>query len=417
MGGNAASGAERQVEPRVVRRGMALQLPGSNGGDARWGDARTSFPRWAAPNWLLSFFLAVAIPVGLASVYFSYFAATQYETEERFAVVGSTQPLIGSSLLVLPGGNTGLSKLISADFSQDAAIVADFVRSSALVERADAKFNLRRMFGRPARDFVARLSKSARFEDIVSYWNDMVQAKIDAVSGVVIVTVRTFDPEDTRDLGDFIAQQSQKLIEEIMARDRTANLALAKQEVDRAIQQELVILGEEREFRNANALIDPEGQAKSLLNTIVALRSDRLGLQTELEADRLNTSNASPTVDLLQDQVRALDAQIEGLEKKITLQSDKARTALSGVFAAWQAIELRRQFADVQFQSADAELAAARHDAESRHIYIEMYQPPNVPDEAVKNRALFGIVTVLAICAAIWAATYLVLGVVRLHID
>src|SRR5476649_1652351 len=78
---------------------------------------------WTRSFWFVSFVLLVALPFAFAVFYIARLAAPQFETEIRFAVVGDTVPLIGSDLLVLPGGNNGLSKLISVNYTQDDAIV------------------------------------------------------------------------------------------------------------------------------------------------------------------------------------------------------------------------------------------------------------------------------------------------------
>jgi capsular polysaccharide transport system permease protein len=371
---------------------------------------------WTRSFWFVSFVLLVALPFAFAVFYIARLAAPQFETEIRFAVVGDTVPLIGSDLLVLPGGNNGLSKLISVNYTQDDAIVSDFIHSPAMVSRADEAIDLRKIFRRPPDDFVARIKDKATFEELVGYWKTMVHATTDSVSGAVFVTVRSFDAKDTRAIAEQIASESEKLVDRLMIRDRENMLSLSQQEADRAVQDDLDSLNEEHTFRDANAVINPEDQAKSILNTIVALRTDRLTLDTELKTNGAIVAQNSPTAQLLRDQIRALDKQVADLESKITLGSGGG-AALSSAEAEWQRIELRRQFADAQFQAADSARDAALHESESHHLYVEMYQPPSEPDQPLRSRPILWLSGFLGVALCFWVTLNLAFDVVRLHVD
>ncbi|MFC3119945.1 hypothetical protein ACFOHS_22880 [Jhaorihella thermophila] len=144
--------------------------------------ARTHRRHWGI---LLSFLALVILPTALTGWYMYAIADDQYESRVGFSVRSAES----QSALDMLSGLGGLIGATSSS-SSDPDILYEFIQSREMVERVDARMDLRAVFTQPWFDPVFSLPDDASIEDLVDYWSRMVRVYYD--SGTKLIEVRAF---------------------------------------------------------------------------------------------------------------------------------------------------------------------------------------------------------------------------------
>lgn len=158
-------------------------------------------PGGKLPWSFISFMLLVLIPFIASLVYFIFIASDQYTSEARFAVRSLTDDGADDRL------DAGIMGMQSS--SQDAYVVTSFIHSAEILRRLEGKIDYRAIFQRADADFAARFNPENSHEEFLKYWMKHVVVYIDGPSGIVILKVQTFRPEDSVNLAKAILDESE----------------------------------------------------------------------------------------------------------------------------------------------------------------------------------------------------------------
>ena len=169
-----------------------------------FADRATERPRRpgaaAVFSYRFSFVALVLLPSLAATVYLLFFASDQYAAEARFAVRAAQFESAKSSSDSAKTAFSQPAASIPSMASQDAYVIASYIRSAAVFADLPANLDPRVIYSRPEADFWAKLPAHASLEKLTDYWRSMVTTYVDGPSGVVTVSVRAFRPDDAREL-------------------------------------------------------------------------------------------------------------------------------------------------------------------------------------------------------------------------
>jgi len=79
--------------------------------------------------------------------------------------------------------------------------------------------------------------------------------------------------------------------------------------------------------------------------------------------------------------LEGLDHQIDDLKAKLTSNAAGAAT-IAGVLSQYEQLEMQRVFAEKLYEMAQDSLERARQKAEAQAIYVSVFVPPALPQEA-----------------------------------
>ena len=290
--------------------------------------------------------------------------------------------------------------------------MADYVRSRSILEDLGGKESLYKIYSAPQIDWFSRLRHPSTFEDVVKYWNTMVTANIETISGIVTIDVWAFTADDAQRLAQLIVQHSEELVNEMSERSRNAAMALAELELNRARQQLAKASERVLAFRNTANLIDPMASASSIGDTITQLMQDRISLEDNRASLSGTTASDSPTRQIIDDQIDAINVQIANLQQKLT--DEKTTTTISTKISEYENLELQVKFAEKMYSMAEAGYEDARKNLEKQQMYLASIVRPTMPEKPYP-KLIRDTVVVFAVGLALWSMGSLMLAAIRDH--
>lgn len=380
----------------------------------RAGHPRRSPPKRSLRPWrFLPFFLVVVVPTLVAGGYLFGFAAHQYVSEARFVVRGAQQatPSLLSNFLQ----STGMSRA-----EDDTHAVQDYVLSRDALKEMVQREDVRAVFDRPEGDFLTRFPSPLlefadlrntpfgdSFEHLFRHYLRHVDVRMDSTTGVSELTVTTFRPEDSQRIANALLAAGERLVNRMNDRQRENALRDARKEVRVAEARVLDVSSRIADFRNREALLDPNRQAVPMLQTITTL-------QTRLNSLKLEIGQMQPNSPLLpgaRQRAAALQGQIDAERAKIT-GSD---TSLVPKLREFDMLTLEREFADKQLASATASLETARINVDRQQLYLEQIVVPNEPDYALYPKRFVSLIVVFGTALFVYLAGALLVAGAREH--
>jgi BexC/CtrB/KpsE family polysaccharide export inner-membrane protein len=165
-------------------------------------------------------------------------------------------------------------------------------------------------------------------------------------------------------------------------------------------------------FRNAQGIIDPEGQATVQLQMVSKLQDEVIASRVQLQ-QLMALAPENP-------QIPVLRTRISGLTRQIDVELGRVvggQGSLSANAVRYQRLALDREYADKRLAAALASLQEARNEARRKQAYVERIVEPSLPDEAQEPRRLRGILATFVLGLVAFGILSLLLAGVREHRD
>ncbi len=368
--------------------------------------------RWG----LISFIVAVVMPTAACLLYLTFFAASQYVSEARFVVRGSLQNLSIESV----GQAATLSALNN---SQEAHVVADYVRSPQIVDDLARDYDLRKLFAGSPFDVIWHLPGGASADRLARYWKTMASADVDTTTGIITIKINAFSPQEAQDLTRSVIALCEKLVANFSQTMRAERLEQALSD-SKAAQAEMdALLTALETARGREATLDPLASATALTKLVSSLRDERatLAASRAAAASRLNAN--APTISLADERIRSLDAQIELILSAATQTAPSAATQagpgtastgdLLSATSLFDILQTRRELVARHVARAETALAQAKQDTIRQQIYVDMFMPPTLAQIRIHPEILQMTLILGLSLAAIWGVAALYFETIR----
>lgn len=359
----------------------------------------------------LSFALLVVVPILCTSIYYGLIAASKYGVEFRFGVRSASELVADEDNVaqMMKAGKPGKREVGGLPY-----MAADYLRSRNVVRELDSDGWLRSIFSRDQADFLSRFDTTKNDDHLWRYWRNMISVNVDRVSGLVLVRVLAFTPEDALALARAASVSTEKMIDGVATRERREALFLAEQELNSASLRYSAALTAMRDVRNQEGTVDPKQTIKSSAETLLGVMRDKLSLERDRDSNRKVLSDDSPQQKVLSDQIRALDSEVASLTGAITSHRKNAKTAAQSI-AQFEMQELQTRFSKTLLGIAQASYVRARQESERQHIYFVLFVEPKRPEIAEYPRRARAV-AFAGICAfALWGILMLAVAGIRDH--
>jgi capsular polysaccharide transport system permease protein len=365
-----------QAPPRVLELKSTASL-----GDLIDAAQGTVSVREQAVLWLRNhvlFLCIVVFPVALSVLYFGIIAAKQYVSEARYIVRSAANDT------AIPALGGDLSQLMSvqgmARATDDTNVVNEYLRSRDMVAQLTENIRLRQILSRPEADFIARFPNfysRDNEENLFKHFERFVDISLQGDTGIGVLKVTTFRPEDSRDLALAMLQYSEELVNKLNARAREDSIHFAQDVVDKGEQRLARAHQAITAFRNREMLIDPNKQSSAALDLISQFDVD-LAQERATLAQLLAIAPNSPQIVSHRTRITALESQI-AQQRSSVIGTDKS---IGAKLSEYDQLLLEREFAVKSLTSALTSLENARQDSQRQQLYLERIVEPNTPDQS-----------------------------------
>ncbi|MCK0196994.1 hypothetical protein MWN34_08710 [Ancylobacter sp. 6x-1] len=420
----------KPVRPTPVRpmarspRESNTELPDLSGLTATLPKHRK--PKRSRSLWA-SFLLLVALPTLAATVYYVAIASNQYMSEFRFTVRSQDFAPAGSS-----SSATTLSGVVSGSMFTNDFMVIDYLQSRQAIEDLMKAVDLRKMYDNEHIDYLSRLRAESTNEELLRYWQSKIDASYDLVTGLALVRVRAFNPEDAHTIASALVKQSEKLVNDITARARLDAVKFAEGDVTRAEERLRAARADMRQFRDRQQTPDAARTAGGTLDLAMNLRAEVATLQSQLTTLRTYMDANAPSVKVLESRIAAVNKQIASVGRELGTGADGATASGSSTAASaksaggdpqvmaetlskYEDVELSTQFAQKYYDTTLSALELARSQAATQQTYVATYVQPGIAQMSEYPQRAIAILIVFLACAAFWFVSVMLFFSIRDH--
>ncbi|MAM24920.1 MAG: hypothetical protein CML55_05990 [Rhodobacteraceae bacterium] len=343
----------------------------------------------------LSLLLLVLLPAAGAAAYLWLRAADQYASTLGFVVRQEE----GGGAVALFGGLTSMA----GGASSDTEVLYEFLRSQALVARADRALDLRGRFAAPfSRDPVFAFDPEGSIEDLLHYWRRMVRVHHDATSGLVEVEVRAFTAGSARDIAAFVLEESREMINGLSVLARTDATRHAKDELEQAMQRARAARSEMAAFRARTRIIDPAADIRGRMGLLESLQHQLATALVEGEVLARTTGAGDPRLARSARRIAVIEDRIAQERAGFAEGGTAAQEDYVAVLGEFERLTVENEFAEQAYLAARAAYDAAVAEARRDSRYLAAFVGPTLAERAIyPRRYTIGLAT-FAFLLAVW---------------
>lgn len=364
--------------------------------------ALDALQRW---RWLALF---VGLPTALASLYWGVFAADIYVSESRFVIKAPERKANSAGALGSLLQTTGLGS--GADQANE---ILGYMRSRSALSDLSKRVDVRGAFSSSEADIFGRfplIYQSDTFEDLYDYYGSMATAQSDSETGLTVLSVNAFTPEEAQMLNMGLLKLGEELVNRLNKRVNTQAITEAEERVLEAqarVRDARIQLGA---YRNASRILDPEQQGIGVLEVSNALITQEAALRAQL-AEIQQNAPSHPSIPALKD-------RIDGIAQQVAEQTGRAvgtPEGIAGKITEYENLLVEQEFAEQTLAAAYTALEQARAEANKQQYYLERVVEPNLPDSAILPNRMRSVLAVLFATLCLYLVGWMLAVGVREH--
>lgn len=354
-------------------------------------------------------FRASLIASVLAVAYWGIIASDRYVSEAHIVI--QRTDLAGGQTMdfggLLPGvGNVGHS---------DQLLLRDHLLSVDMLEKLDAKLNLREHFSDTARDPLSRLwHRDTPLERFHRYYLSRVSIEFDEYSGVLVIKAQAYDPETAHAIAALLVEEGERYMNGLAHRLAEEQVAFLEKQVaemsERAIEARQSVVA----FQNEEGLISPQNTAESRSAIIGGLETQLADLQARRTTLLGYLAPQAPGVVEVNLQIGAIEKQI--VSEQARLAAPKGQT-LNTTIEAFQRLQLAADFSQEVYKTALVALEKGRVEATRTLKKVSVLQSPTLPQYPLQPRRIYNIIVFALVALLLAGVAHLLAAIIRDHKD
>jgi len=349
--------------------------------------------------------LFVGLPVWISTIYFGLIASDIYVSESKVSVKIAGEQRSTSFGEIL-------SSALNGQQPGNANLVREFIRSRTLLNHLVEKLDFTSLYSEENIDLISRLPKNPSNEELLRYYQKMVEVGIDDLSGVLTLEARAFRPEIAQSIAEEVLKETELFLNRLSDRMQQDAVAFAKQEVAEAEENVIAATQAMRSFSFRYQNIDPLQTGGGMLGLINELESNLTSSRIELKEAKEYLKNDSTKVRQLEIRIEAITTQIDHYKNQLTGEKEES---IADILQEYEKIKLGMELAQAQYKMALSGLDAARKEASHKSTYLLRIVEPELPDIATEPERLLKIATVLMICLMAYAVGGLLITAIKEH--
>lgn len=365
---------------------------------------------WLVPAMLRRRTFRAAAAACLAAVlYWGVIASDRYVSEAHIFV--QQTDMTAGQITDIGGLLTGSGQ----GNRSDQLLLRDHLLSVDMLERLDAKLNLRAHYSDWRRDPISQMwFENAAIEWFHRHYLSRVSVDFDDYSGLLIVKAQAYDAKMAHAITATLVEEGERYLNAMAHR-------LAQEQV-KFLEKQVVEVGARMTatrnallaYQNRSGLPSPQGTAESLAAVITGMQSKIVELQARRGAMLGAYSPQAPSVIEIDQQIRALERQIAAETARL---ASPAADALNRMLEEYQRLQMEAEFAQDLYKTALVALEKGRIDAIRTLKKVSVLQSPSKPQYPWEPRRAYNILLFVLATLILTAIVHLLAAIVRDHRD
>lgn len=360
---------------------------------------------------IVLFVTLFVLPNVISTMYFVFFAADQYEAEARLVIksADTTNMEKVSALSSLFGGGTA-----------DTEIVAQYIKSRAIVDALQKEIDLRKVFSPGMGDFFAELDPEAKVDELVKYWKRQTNVSVEKISGLVTIQIWTFSPADSQRIANLVVKIAEQTVNGLAHRSQ-ADAVKETLATMRASERRLeAATSRLRDARTKTGVLDVDSSNEVYAKLLTSIRLDLSTAQQE-ESLLLETGKrGAPQLIAVRARIEAISDQLKKYENDVVGRARTLQGPVTVQSLADNAVELSERELDLNIAQSNYALASAAHEKarmtfERQQSYLVPFVAPALSEKS--NYPSRGMATSLILMGTflVWCAIFGLANLARNH--
>ena len=352
----------------------------------------------------------ILVPMLVAVIYFAFFAVDRYVSTSRVVVRqaasdGSPQM---PGLAVMLGGLNPTSR-------EETLYLREFVVSTDMLNVLEQKLPWREHYAAQKRDILYWISQDTQREDALKFYQRLVTADFDEITGLLTIEVQALDPKFAQDALNIILEESERFINELSHKMARTQMRFAQSELTNARRNYESRREEMIAFQSANNLLDAEATAKSRASVIAELESELIKERTTLKGLRSALNADTP-------QVRQQLARISAIEQQLAIETKRLVSAsgseqLNVTAAKYRNLMIDARISEEAYKFGVSAVESARIEASKQIRSLVTIVTPNKPELALYPERLYILFTLFIALLLLYGIVRFVIATVKDHRD
>lgn len=354
----------------------------------------------AHPVWSLVLFSTLT-----AALYWSLIATDRFVSHANVVLL--------SAQISKP--DVGLSAILSGMNNNDLLILRDFMLSTDMLARLQAKLDVRAHYSNPDIDRLSRLSApDVPTETFHRYMLKRLSVELDEYAQVLRISAQAYDPKMAQQIVALLLETGEEHMNAMGHRLAEEQVHFIEKQVEVLRQRMLEDNDRLLKYQNEHGLVSPTETVGSLSGVIGKLEGDLAALQARKAALSVSQSERAPEMMKLNSEIKGMREQIATERARLARASGDALNRLA---AEYELLRLQYEFSNELYSSAVTALENTRVEAARSLKQVSVLQTPTLPEYSTRPRRLYNI-TVFAILAALSGIILqLLLAIIRDHKD
>ena len=353
----------------------------------------------------------IAIPWLIAAAYLFIFAADRYVSESVVAVrqEGST--------MSIPAGVDALSSMFGSSMAtrDDQYMLKAHILSMDMLEKVDARFDLREAYSLPAFDPVFGLSGSASREDFLEYYRRRVEVEVDDSSGLLTIRTQAFSPEIAQTVNQQVVTMSEQFINDSSHSLAREQMKYAETEAESARLRLDNIRSQILKFQGEYGILDPAAQAVANSGLTAELQAMLARQEAELKGLQAYLNDDAPQINALQAQIDGIRQQLD--DERIGSVKNSDGKSLNEIVGEYQELLAELEFRSDAYKAALTGLETARIESTRKLKSLVLVESPALPESATYPRRIYTMIALFLALTLLYGIVRLVVATIEDHME
>ena len=363
-----------------------------------------SFKRWRLALAL------VVIPLVAAIVYYTKFAADRFVSSAQVVVrqESNNQPSSLNGLAMLMNGANPASR-------EETLYLREYITSIDMMTLLEARTGWIEAYAAQRNDPFFWLDADAPAEDKLRYYQRMVSAHYDEMTGLLRIEVQAFTAEQSNRMLKVILEASERFVNEMSHQIAREQMRFAQGELESARKTYAERNTELIRFQAANKVLDGQTTATSRATIIANLEAEYTKEQASLTQMRYRLDDDSPQVRQQQRKVSAIQEQLVRENRRLVSSPDGDQ--LNVIASQFQRLTLEAGIAEENYKSSVAAVESARIEASKKMRTLVTVVSPNLPQSAIYPERLYNLATIALALLLLFGISVFVIASIEDHRD